>query len=295
VRSATELLVRHRQPPNVAVEIDVLEQTVQRPLGFSREIMNCALRECLASRSARLFTSAWAVLIPNRSRVLTSPPQNNLLNIGPEPTGGTRHRDGGSGELLETIDACIKYDYHSTTRDNATVGERGIVNSMDLAARVRRLEDRAELQELVIRYFLAADDDDVSSLEATFVPEAEFVASGSLCGSDRDSIVRFIREDRLNMGVTVHTPNYLLLRFTDDDHASGTVGAHLELARGGTTLYGAVRYFDDYARTERGWCFTRRELATIHVGDWRDVATSLTTELRVRWPEQDPSPADLPR
>jgi hypothetical protein len=169
------------------------------------------------------------------------------------------------------------------------------VNAVDLAARVRRLEDRAELQDLVIRYFLAADDDDVPALEATLAADAEFVVSGFECGSGRDSIVTFIREDRMNMGVTVHTPNYTLLSFSDDDHASGTVGAHLELARGGTTLYGAVRYFDDYVRTGQGWRFARREMATIHIGDWRDVATSLTTALRVRWPEQEPAPADLPR
>lgn len=169
------------------------------------------------------------------------------------------------------------------------------MSSPDLASRIRRLEDRAALEDLVVRYFVAADDDDLETLSGTFAEDAEFVASGFECGSDRDSIVKFIQDDRRNMGVTVHTPNYTLLTWHDDDHVSGVVGAHLELARGGTTLYGAVRYLDDYRRTTDGWRFARREMATIHVGDWRDVATSLTEELRVRWPGQDPAPADLPR
>lgn len=176
------------------------------------------------------------------------------------------------------------------------------MNPTDLAARFRRLEDRAALEDLVIRYFLAADDNNTEALARTFTPDAEFHAGGFRCGSGRDAIVAFIRDDRANMGVTVHTQNYTLLSFPDSEHesesgpdrASGVVGVHLELDRGGQTLYGAARYYDEYQRTEHGWCFGRREIKMIHIGDWRDVATSLTEPLRVRWPGQDPAPADLP-
>lgn len=168
------------------------------------------------------------------------------------------------------------------------------MNSPDLAARIRRLEDRAELQDLVIRYFIAADDDDVQTLAETFAEDAEFLASGFSCGTGRDAIVEFIRSDRKNMGVTVHTQNYTLLTFHGEDRASGVVGVHLELDRGGSTLYGAARYYDDYVRTADGWTFARREIKMIHIGDWRDVAESLTADLRVRWPGQEPAPADLP-
>ena len=30
----------------------------------------------------------------------------------------------------------------------------------DIESRIRRLEDRAELQDLVVKYFVASDDDD---------------------------------------------------------------------------------------------------------------------------------------
>ncbi|HEY1972240.1 MAG TPA: nuclear transport factor 2 family protein [Pseudonocardia sp.] len=172
------------------------------------------------------------------------------------------------------------------------------MSSPDLTGRIRRLEDRAALEDLVIRYFVAADDDDTETLAATFAPDAEFFAGGACCGSGRAAVVAFIRDDRRNMGVTVHTQNYTLLTFDSDDgpddRASGIVGVHLELARGGSTVYGAARYYDNYVRTERGWCFARREIKMIHLGDWREVATSLTSDLRVRWPGRDPAPADLP-
>ena len=167
--------------------------------------------------------------------------------------------------------------------------------TIDLAARIQRLEDRAALQDLVVRYFVAADDNDLETIAASFAKDAQFLTSGFVCGSDRDSIVEFIRMSREHMGATIHTPNYTLLTFTDDANATGVVGAHLELAMGATTVFGAVRYLDNYARTETGWCFARREMVTIHVGDWNDVAGSLTNELRVRWPGQEPAPADLPR
>lgn len=162
----------------------------------------------------------------------------------------------------------------------------------DLEHRIRRLEDRAELHDLAVRYFMAADDDDYEVLGACFADDGEFSAGGFVGGSTREEIVQFIRTDRESMVATVHTPDYSLLEFDGEDRAKGVVGAHLELARGGTTLFGAVRYFDEYVRRDGRWQIRKREMRTIHVGPWDDVASSLTSELRVRWPGIDPMPAD---
>jgi hypothetical protein len=166
--------------------------------------------------------------------------------------------------------------------------------SPDLDARIRRLEDRAELEDLVIRYFMAADDDDYDALGDTFAANGSFSAGGFPGGTTREEVVDFIREDRKSMGVTVHTQNSTLLTFTGDDTASGVVAAHLELARGGTSLFGAVRYLDDYVREDGRWRILKREMLAIHVGPWTEMETSLTVENRVRWPGYDPMPADLP-
>jgi hypothetical protein len=165
----------------------------------------------------------------------------------------------------------------------------------DQDQRIRRLEDRAELQDLVVRYFLAADDDDYPALGETFARESTFTAGGFEGGKSRSEIVEFIRADRRNMGPTIHTYNYSLFSFKDDDHASGVVGAHLELSRGGSSLYGAVRYLDDYVREDGRWRIQHRNMLAIHVGPWEQVATSLTSELRVRWPGAAPQRADLPK
>jgi 3-phenylpropionate/cinnamic acid dioxygenase small subunit len=164
----------------------------------------------------------------------------------------------------------------------------------DLEGRIRRLEDRAELQDLLVRYFLAADDDDYPALAETFASDATFTAGGFDGGSSRAEVVEFIRADRRNMGPTIHTLNYSLFSFQDDDHATGVVGAHLELSRGGSTLFGAVRYADQYVREEGRWRIRHRNMLTIHVGPWEQVGSSLTSELRVRWPGAAPQKADLP-
>lgn len=164
----------------------------------------------------------------------------------------------------------------------------------EIENRLRRLEDRAELTDLAVRYFLATDDDDYDTLESLFVPDASFIAGGFSGGESREAIIVFLRDARANMGVTVHTPHYSLLTFSGPDNASGVVGAHLEIAAANQSLFGAVRYYDQYRRTDGEWLFARRELLTIHMGPWEQVATSLTSEKRVRWPGSEPQFADLP-
>jgi uncharacterized protein (TIGR02246 family) len=164
-----------------------------------------------------------------------------------------------------------------------------------LEDRIRKLEDRAALQDLVADYFKATDDDDYDTLAGCFTEDASFGASGFDGGGGRDGIIAFLRTARAGMGQTVHTPNYVQLRFTDDDHASGVVGAHLELGMGDQTFYAAVRYLDSYARVEGRWQISSREMKAVHVSPWADVGTSLSTPLNVRWPGAEPGPSDFPR
>jgi hypothetical protein len=162
----------------------------------------------------------------------------------------------------------------------------------DLEERVRRLEDRAELEDLVARYFVAADDDDYATLASCFAEDGEFSAGGFPGGSTRLEIVDFIRNDRQSMGTTVHTPNYALLQFDGNDRATGLVGAHLELSRSGKALFGAVRYVDEYVRRDGNWQIRKREMRTIHVGPWDEVVTTLTSDQPVRWPGAEAGPSE---
>src|SRR5690606_3953578 len=119
--------------------------------------------------------------------------------------------------------------------------------------------------------------------------------SGHVCGEGRDAIIAFLRSERQNMGATVHTHNATLFNFHEDGRATGVVRAHLELARGGHTLYGAVRYHDEYIREVGAWRIRRRNMLVIHIGPWTEVATSLTDACNVRWPGQPPQPSDFPK
>ena len=134
----------------------------------------------------------------------------------------------------------------------------------------------------------------IETLEALFTPEAVFRAGGFAGATDRAAIMTFLRSARAHMGVTIHTPHYSLITFTGEDTATGVVGAHLEIAMAGQSLFGAVRYNDKYQRLHCKWHFSQREMLAIHMGPWEQVATSLTADLRVRWPGSDPQPADLP-
>lgn len=165
----------------------------------------------------------------------------------------------------------------------------------DIAARVARLEDRAALQDLAVRYFLAADGDDIPGLEHCFAADASFSVSGAQCGATRPAIIDFLVEQRTRMGLTLHTPNYVLNTFTGEDTARGIVGAHLELVLGGTSMFGAVRYQDDYVRVDGVWRIQARDMRVIHIAPWAEVGEAFASSHPVRWPGLPPGPSDFPR
>lgn len=165
----------------------------------------------------------------------------------------------------------------------------------DLEQRIRRLEDRAAIDDLVVGYFLAADGDDLTGVGDSFTQDASFSSSGTISASGRDGIVDFIRNARQHMGLTVHTPHYVQLHFDGDDAAEGVVGAHLELVLGGSAVYGAVRYVDRYVRQGERWLISTRDMRTIHIASWNDVAEAFASDTPVRWPGGSGAPSDFPR
>jgi len=166
---------------------------------------------------------------------------------------------------------------------------------MDLEARIKRLEDRAALNDLVVGYFLAADGDDLEGVGNSFTEDATFSASGNPAGEGREAIVAFIKASREQMGLTIHTPHYAQLAFDGPDQARGLVGAHLELVLGGTAVYGAVRYVDEYRRVGEEWRIHKRDMRTIHIAPWQDVGAAFQSETPVRWPGAPGAASDYPR
>jgi hypothetical protein len=167
---------------------------------------------------------------------------------------------------------------------------------MTVEDRIRRLEDRAALDDLVVRYFLAADGDDLKGVGDSFMPDATFASSGVINATGRQGIVDFIASSRAQMGLTVHTPNYSLYTFGDDnDHAIGLIGAHLELVLADQSLFGAVRYQDQYVRTREGWLIASRDMRTVYIAPMHELDDALRSEYPVRWPGIAPQPSAFPR
>jgi uncharacterized protein (TIGR02246 family) len=164
-----------------------------------------------------------------------------------------------------------------------------------LEQRIQKLEDRAEIQDLVARYFMVTDDDNEPALADCFTRDARFIATGFDGGTGRDGVMAFLKAARSTMQQTVHTPNYVHITFKGPDQAEGTVMAHLEIGIGGTTVYAAVRYLDTYAREDGQWRIASREMGAVHLGSWDLVASSMTEPNNVRWPGAEPAPSDFPR
>ena len=166
---------------------------------------------------------------------------------------------------------------------------------MDLEQRIRRLEDRFALDDLNTRYFLAADGDDMEGVGDSFAEDATFASSGHVGATGREEIVAFILAARGHMGLTIHTPHYGLYTFDDDHHATGVVGAHLELVLAGQSTLGAVRYVDEYRQDDGRWRIAKRDMRTIFIGDWARSGEVFASSMPVQWPGLDPLPSDYPR
>jgi hypothetical protein len=158
----------------------------------------------------------------------------------------------------------------------------------ELAARLRRIEDREELHDLVLRYCRAIDDKDWAAVRELFADQAEL---GNAIG--RDAVVVLLQSGREGFGRTVHTSHGQLLDFLDHDQATGLVTSHAELDVDGQSVVCFIRYYDRYVREEGSWCFARRDLKFLYALPWAEMSIALTDPLPIRWPGSTPAPADV--
>lgn len=163
-----------------------------------------------------------------------------------------------------------------------------------LEARIRRLEDRAELGELVARYALAVDDRDFPRIAGLFTRDCVFDnVSGTAHG--RAQVETYYRERLSEFGPTYHIPHMQTLDFLGPDEVQGIVMAHAELAINGVTYAVALRYLDNYRREDGAWRFERRQVRQLYAMPLSELPDGLAQELRKRWPGTEPARADWPR
>jgi SnoaL-like domain len=157
----------------------------------------------------------------------------------------------------------------------------------DLDRRLRRIEDRAEIQELGQRYCRLIDDNDWTGLRRLFTDDATM--AGVVGG---DAVVKTLRSIRSGYGRTIHAAYGLVLDRQDDESARGYVPSSAQLDIGGQLVLSAIRYFDEYARVGGAWKFASRDLRFVYALPFPEADRALVDDLPVRWPGTRPGPAD---
>jgi hypothetical protein len=125
--------------------------------------------------------------------------------------------------------------------------------------------DRLAIQDLIYRYSDAVTRADWLQCEAVFAPDAVW-ESPSL-GLRFDSAASFIEflKATSTYDVLIQTPHSSVITLTDADQAQATTTIH-ELTRGtGTNLEQYGIYYDDLARFDGEWKFTRRVFVSVYV------------------------------
>lgn len=164
----------------------------------------------------------------------------------------------------------------------------------DLAARIRRLEDRDDIRTLVARYGFVIDDRDMAGIGALFTPGARFRSKdGVLDATGREAILRQFEGRFAVLAMTIHYTHDHVIWFEGEDRARGLVSSHSELVRHGKPMVVALRYEDVYERHGGAWKFADRLLSFCYYMDVREYADLLGNRRRMRAYET-PAPADWP-
>lgn len=163
----------------------------------------------------------------------------------------------------------------------------------ELRAQVQRLQDRAELNELVVRYGQLVDDRDLDGLGQLYTHDAVFDSrEGPAVG--RAAVIDYYRRQLRAYGVTYHYVHGHVIDDLAEDTASGTAHAHAELAIDGSAFVIALRYADSYRREDGRWRFHHRVARQLYALPLSELPHRLGDRDRKHWPRTDAAPADLP-
>lgn len=165
--------------------------------------------------------------------------------------------------------------------------------SDDVAERIRRIEDRIELSDLVARYGRLVDDRDVEGLRSLYTVDAVFDSvNGPVEG--RDEVVDYYLERMRLFGPSFHVPHSQTVEFAGVDEATGIVTAHAELGMEDGAFWVALRYHDQYRREDGVWRFRRRQVQQLYAMPLRELVDDMVATRRKRWPNTPPAVAELP-
>lgn len=163
----------------------------------------------------------------------------------------------------------------------------------DLETRVRAIEDRLAISDLVATYARAVDDRDLDLLRSLFSSDAVF---DSVAGRAEgpDAVIGYYVDRMSRFTASFHVPHSATVELTGPDEATGIVAAHAEMAMPDGAFWVALRYHDSYVREDGRWRFRERTVRQLYALPLRDLPDLMGDERRVRWPDTEPTTAALP-
>ncbi len=180
-------------------------------------------------------------------------------------------------------------------------------DAIGFEARLRRLEDRFEIGELIARYGLVMDNRDFAAMPSLFTADAKVRSSDGMMDSDGCDAVCAMYRGRLEvLGPSNHVTHDRILTFDDvrTDQATGLVLSHAEMSRKGVAMVAAIRYHDEYRREDGRWKFAARTLAFMYFVRAAEYVDALGPGIALRnrvlrdaraadWPEALPTWRDF--
>jgi hypothetical protein len=167
---------------------------------------------------------------------------------------------------------------------------------MSVEDRVRRLEDRAEIQELAVLYGFIMDERDEDGIRQVFTEDGTLRSQdGVFAASGIEEIVTTYLARFKALGPTNHYSHGHVVRFddADPDAAFGLLASHAEVSRNGVAMQVALRYKDTYRRVEGKWRIADRLMSYMYYLPVTEYAEGLGDRNSVR-AYGDQRPSDWP-
>ncbi|MDG1987666.1 MAG: nuclear transport factor 2 family protein [Halieaceae bacterium] len=167
-----------------------------------------------------------------------------------------------------------------------------------LEDRIKRLEDKDGIRDLIVMYCIIMDEKDFEGIERLFTKNASLTsADGVFNAHGLDAIKSTYQERWSVLGASNHVTHGNVVRFANDDpdQATGVVTAHAEVIRAEAAFITALRYKDKYQRTSLGWQISERELSFMYYVSFDEFNDALVSDEKIRvygdrrsadWPEQ---------
>ena len=128
------------------------------------------------------------------------------------------------------------------------------MSDLGLAERVARIEAHLAIQQLAIRYALAVDARDLDAWVGCFRPDVDMGRHGT----GREALRRYIDPMVRRFYRSVHQICGHRIELATEDTAAGAVYCRAEHEVGDEWIVMAICYFDEYARVDGEWFFSRR-------------------------------------